>query len=65
MGGGDGGVIVRQHVKEVLTHPLVHGSLPAKWPPIIDPILARESSTWSAKEKVSLSAAFSWALQNL
>ena len=65
MGGGDGAVIVSDSVKAALTNPLVHGNLPAKWPAIIDPILAREPSTWSAKDKQSLSAAYSWALQNL
>jgi hypothetical protein len=65
MGGGDGGVIVQDSVKATLTHPLVHGNLPTKWPEIIDPILAKDSSTWTAKEKRDLSAAYSWALQNL
>ena len=65
MGGGDGTVIVSKAVHDTLTNPIVHGQLPVKWPGIVDPILARDPGTWSAKDKRELSACFSWALQNL
>jgi hypothetical protein len=65
MGGSDGGIIVQRAVHDTLTDPLVHGNLPPKWPAIVDPILARDPSTWTAKEKKDLAACFTWALTNL
>lgn len=62
---GGGGHIILDATQQTLTNPLVHGALPDKWPAIIDPILARDPSTWSMKDKKDLAACYTWALCNL
>jgi hypothetical protein len=64
MGGSAGGIIV-QHAKTALSDPLVHGSLKERTRAVIDPILAKEPSAWSPRDKQDLAAAFTWALTNL
>jgi len=64
MGGSSGGIIV-QHAKTALTDPLVHGGLPPRTQEIVTAILARDPSTWVARDKQDLAAAFTWALCNL
>jgi hypothetical protein len=64
MGGSAGGIIV-QHAKTALTDPLVHGGLPAATQKVIDPILAKEPTAWTPRDKKDLASAFTWALTNL
>lgn len=65
MGGNSGGIIVQDSVKETLTNPVVHGDIPAHMSAKTDPILARESSTWTTDDKAALAHVFSWALVNM
>jgi hypothetical protein len=65
MSGGGGGIIIIDVTKQTLSNPIVHGSLPAKSQTLIDPILAKDPSLWTAAEKKHLGTVFSWALQNL
>jgi hypothetical protein len=65
MSGGGGGVIIIDATKATLSNPLVHGNLPEAWPPIIDPILAKDSASWTAKDKKQAAACYTWALTNL
>jgi hypothetical protein len=64
MSGGGGGVIII-HTVQVLKDPLVYGMLPINTKLLIDPILAKDPSLWTLREKKDLSIAYSWALQNL
>jgi hypothetical protein len=65
MGGGDGGVIVRDGVGEILKNPEVHGLLPATITGNLDPVLAKDSSSWGTHEKHIVAKAAEWALLNL
>jgi hypothetical protein len=65
MGGAGGSIIVSDAVHATLTNPVVHGQLPEKTQQMVDPILAKDQSTWSTREKKDLGIALSWALQNL
>ena len=65
MSGGGGGIIIIDSVKKALSDPQVHGSLPEKWPPIIDPILKKDTPSWTKKDKETLAACYTWALCNL
>lgn len=62
---GGGGHIILSNTKATLSDPLVHGALPPKTTAIIDPILAKDPSTWSALERREIAKAYSWALNNL
>jgi hypothetical protein len=65
MGGNSGGIIVQHAVKATLTDVTVHGQLPPKTQAMVDPILAKDQATWSARDKKDLAAAFTWALCTL
>jgi len=65
MGGSSGGIIVRQNAVTVLTDPTVHGQLPAAVTGPLDPVLAKDPSTWSSHECELVGKAYHWALCNL
>jgi hypothetical protein len=65
MGGSSGGIIVQNAAKATLSNPIVHGSLPEKWLPIIDSIMKKDLPSWTAKDKKDMAACFTWALTNL
>jgi hypothetical protein len=65
MGGGGGVIIVRDSAVQALSNPIVHGQLPATMTGSLDPILAKDPSTWSAQDGEIVGRAFHWALCNL
>jgi hypothetical protein len=65
MGGGSGGIIVREDAVHSLSDPTVSGQLPTKMKAAITPILAKDPSTWVTAECVMIAKAFEWALCNL
>jgi hypothetical protein len=65
MGGNSGGIIVRSRAVEVLNDPTVHGQLPATVTGSLDPILAKDPSTWNHHECDLVGKAYHWALCNL
>ena len=64
MGGGDGGVIVRNSIVSGLSDPTVHGQMPAWLTALVDPILAKEVGTWRDSDCSIVSLATHWALMN-
>lgn len=58
---GGGHIIIRDSVKQALSNPTVHGTLPAEMQAEIDPILAKDTSAWSESEDCVAFAAFHWA----
>jgi hypothetical protein len=74
MGGGDGGVIVKDGVQKILTDPQVHGRLPATMAASLDAALysdypantiLSDPSKWSQVEKEVVGRAAHWAVCNL
>jgi hypothetical protein len=63
MGGGTI-IIIRNAIKQALSDPLVHGMLPPKMLVKVDPILAKDTSAWTAEDDVESMRAFSWAHKN-
>jgi hypothetical protein len=64
MGGNAGGIIVREVIR-VLSHPLIHGSIPADMRPELDRVLAKDPGALDDTDKEVLSVAIDWALHNL
>jgi hypothetical protein len=64
MSSGGGNIIIN-HAKTALENPLVHGHLPEPMVKNLDPILARDGSTWTARDKKDVAAAFTWALTQI
>jgi hypothetical protein len=60
-----GGTVIVNHAKQALSDPLVHGQLPPKTQTMIDPILAKDVSLWTARDKKDIAAAFTWGLCNI
>jgi hypothetical protein len=65
MGGSGGVIIVHTAAVQALTDPTVHGGLPINTQLLIDPILGKDLSTWTHRDKKDVAAAFTWALCNL
>jgi hypothetical protein len=65
MSGGGGGPIIRGHSKTVLTDPTVHGQLSSEQCALIDPILAKEESTWDVADRALVGSVYLWALIHL
>lgn len=63
--GGSGGVIIVNHAKQALSDPLVHGQLPIRTRAMIDPILAKDVSLWTLRDKKDIAAAFTWGMCNI
>lgn len=59
--GGGGTIIIRNAIKQVLTDPLVHGSLPDKMKTTIDPVLAKDVNDWTTPEHHAALNVFDWA----
>lgn len=59
--GGGGHIIIRNAVKQALSDPLVHGLLPDYMKAEIDPILAKDTNTWTDCDDRIGMAAFHWA----
>lgn len=62
MGGGDGTIITRKSVKQTLLMPEVHGRLPATITGSLDPILAKDESTWTEHDVHLVSNAIHWSM---
>jgi hypothetical protein len=74
MGGGGGGIIVRNVAQSTLTEPTVHGQLPATMTGALDAVLWSDSptntvlsdpSSWGSQDCEIVGRAFHWALTNL
>jgi hypothetical protein len=61
---GGGGHVILDNTRTTLTNPLVSGALPPATQALIAPILAADPSTWTARNKKDLAAAYTWALMN-
>lgn len=58
---GGGHIIIRNSIKQALSDPLVHGSLPDQLKAEVDPILAKDTNAWSDSDDCVAFAAFHWA----
>lgn len=63
-GGGGGAIILRVAIKQALSHPLVHGILPASDVARIDPILAKDVNDWTHEEQRAVMKSFAWVEQH-
>jgi hypothetical protein len=60
-----GHVIIRSKTKATLSDPLVHGALPMPLQEAVDPVLAKEESSWTHADCIVAGHAYSWALCHL
>jgi hypothetical protein len=65
MGGGSGGIIIRNSVMSGLNDPTVSGQLPAKIQIAVQAIFAKDPSVWTAEDCKIVAHAATWALNNL
>jgi hypothetical protein len=59
--GGGGTIIVRNAIKNTLTQPVVHGSLPSHLLTEVDPVLAKDVNDWAPTEHAIAVRVFHWA----
>ncbi len=63
-GGGGGIIIIRNAMKQALSNPLVHGTLPESDANLIDPILAKDVNDWTHIEHEQVRKTFAWVAQH-
>jgi hypothetical protein len=65
MGGGSGGIIIRNAVMSGLNDPTVSGQLPAKMQMAVQAIFTKDPSVWTDADCKTVANAATWALCNL